>query len=219
MLKFLFLLVLSVILCSQDFMVVKGFNWKNDMRHVILHSKDPYSTKFLNDKLKDANASVAEKLNSNNYYRVNVRNNSKTFIIWKRQIDKLKVLNLFDDIIPIYQFVNNTTADVHKNSSVAGFTEFKNDSIYREILNLQNNINACFEKEFRINQGYQRAAQLTFEIEKGMTKNLRVLGTDITDDNHLACLKRIIQNQYWGNEGAKGNVSFSFIAHQPYPKK
>ena len=170
-------------------------------------------------KLKPVNATVGEKLNSNGYYLVNIRNNSKTVIIWQRQIEKLKKLDLFDDIIPIFQFEKNTTIDIYKNSAVVGFTQYKNDSLFNVIKNLQSNINACFEKSFRLNQNFQRAAQVTFEIKKGKTDNFRLLGSDVKDESQLACLKRIILNQYWGNESAKGRVSYSFIIHQIYPKR
>ena len=52
MIKSIIILLVTCTVFGQDFLEVKGFNWKIAQRRVILHSKVPYSIKLLNEKVE-----------------------------------------------------------------------------------------------------------------------------------------------------------------------
>lgn len=213
MLKLVSFLLFISISISQDihYQKIDGFNFPLSTSHVIVKIKRGTLDYQLAGYLKPLETQVEGKLNEHGFYLCKIKNNSKTFYIFQKQIEKLKTISAIEDILPVFQFNDKfNSISAYSNSHISGFTGFKNDSLFNYIYQLKDNIRYCDEKSFRMNEKLVKYALVEFAILKGKTNEYHCIETDLNDEAKV-CLERILNNQEWNNEQFLGKVKFLFI--------
>lgn len=216
MIKILISLLFLIVAQSQntiEFTKFGQFRWDISLDHMIVKIKPDFNEFQLNTMMKDVHGKVVRKLNNNDYYLVQFRNNSKTEIIFQKQLEKIKKVAFINDLIPVMKFTDKlSNLDVYENSDVSGFSIFKNDSLFTENIKLRENFISCYNREFRNQPKFVRYIYVNFQIVNGETKDLNILETDM-EEEYLECIKRVIFNQNWKNNKFKGRTSFFYIVY------
>ena len=204
-----FIFIVSIITSQSTFKKIEPFLWEIDLSNLIIRVDKTYSKNQLNRVIRNSHASYNRILNSNSYYKVKLENQHLSFTIYQKAIERLKKNRAVLDIIPIFLINDKTNEETFRQSNVESNYKFVSDSLFSAIYSLKDNFISVIEQEFRNKSDKVFNINLEFDIKKAESKNIRIKASNIPKKYHKG-IKRIAQNQFWGNKSIVAKVNFTF---------